>query len=63
MVNEMRLGDQRNFIGAIRDISLRKKAEAELHESQRRLSQAQRIARVGHWIWDEGEDRLSYPLG
>ena len=60
MVNEMRFGNKQKFIGSVRDISRRKNAEVELRESQRRLSQAQRIAGVGHWIWDEVEDGMIY---
>ena len=60
MVSEMRLGQQRKFIGVIRDISRRKEAEEALRESRKRLSQAQRIAHVGHWIWDETDDKLTF---
>ena len=60
MINEMRIGGRRKFIGVIRDNALRSQAEAEMRESQERLSQAQRIARIGHWLWDEVEDRLTY---
>ena len=60
MVSEMRLGQQRKFIGVIRDISRRKETEEALRESRKRLSQAQRIAHVGHWIWDETDDKLIY---
>ena len=33
-------------------ITERKRAEEALRESERRLSEAQRIAQLGHWIWD-----------
>jgi PAS domain S-box-containing protein len=30
----------------------RRQAEEELRESERRLKEAQKLARLGHWIWD-----------
>lgn len=40
------------FCAFIRDISERKKADAEMIQQQKRLSQAQAIAHVGHWEVD-----------
>ena len=34
------------------DITRRKQAEERLRQSQIRLAEAQRIARLGHWEWD-----------
>ena len=36
---------------------------AELRESEVRLKDAQRIAKLGHSIWDEKEDREVYSSG
>lgn len=33
-------------------------AMASLHQSERRLATAQRIARLGHWDWSRGQDQL-----
>jgi PAS domain S-box-containing protein len=35
-----------------RELAARKHTEAALQESQRRLSEAQRMAQLGHWRWD-----------
>jgi len=57
----------REFIGAVTDITDRKRAEEalalmsrDLQESKTRLEDAQRIAHVGHWVWDQGKDRLTW---
>src|ERR1700733_4669711 len=49
----------REYIGVIKDITDRKRAEEErqtlsreLEESNARLEEAQRVAHVGHWEWD-----------
>ncbi len=47
----------------LQDIAERKQAEEALRESEARLAQAQRIAKIGHWVWDEKEDRESYCSG
>jgi PAS domain S-box-containing protein len=57
----------REFIGAVTDITDRKRAEEalalmslDLQESKTKLEEAQRIAHVGHWVWDQGKDRLTW---
>jgi PAS domain S-box-containing protein len=42
----------------VSDITGRRQAEAALRASEARLSQAQRMARVGSWEWDHRENRL-----
>ena len=49
----------REYMGVIKDITDRKRAEEErltlsrkLEESNARLEEAQRVAHVGHWEWD-----------
>ena len=53
---EIAFGEQirnghRSFTGFVRDISEKKKAEDALRRSEAHLSQAQRLAHVGSWVW------------
>jgi two-component system, cell cycle sensor histidine kinase and response regulator CckA len=45
-------GKPRYLAGYTIDITERKKAEEALRESERRLSETQKMAQLGHWIWD-----------
>ncbi|CAM0999571.1 Response regulator receiver modulated diguanylate cyclase/phosphodiesterase with PAS/PAC sensor(S) [Rhodanobacter sp. Root179] len=42
------------------DITERKRAEQELLQHQRMLSQAQKVAHVGSWEWDIAENRVTW---
>src|SRR6266403_362417 len=55
------------MFGTVQDITDRKRAEEalqllsrDLQESKTRLEEAQRIAHVGHWVWDLGKDGLTW---
>ncbi len=48
------------ILSTVEDITERARAEEALRESERQLVEAQRIARLGHWVWDEIEDRQLY---
>jgi PAS domain S-box-containing protein len=55
------------WYGVVTDIEDRKRAEEalelmsrDLQESKTRLEEAQRIAHVGHWVWDQGKDGLTW---
>ena len=39
------------FVGAITDITERKRTEEALRRSERYLAEAQRLARMGSWVW------------
>jgi len=41
-----------NLLVTFIDITERKRAEEALIESERKLSEAQKMAQLGHWIWD-----------
>lgn len=42
------------------DVSETRHGEAALRESEARLQQAVRMANLGHWVWDDIEDRCLY---
>jgi len=46
-------------VATYEDVTARERAQAELRESEARLAQAHRIAKLGHWVWDERSDTLA----
>ena len=48
------------FAIATVDVSEARHAEFALRESEARLKQAVRMANLGHWVWDDIEDRCLY---
>ncbi len=46
--------------GTIQDITDRKLAELELKKRQDMFERSEKLGGVGHWQWDEVEDRLTY---
>jgi len=54
-------GRPMRLLGTAQDITERKQAEAALKDSEARLAEVQRIARLGNWSWDlqTGEEQWS----
>lgn len=59
LVNEQRLSDGGAMI-VTSDITERKRTESALRENESLLNEAQRIAKLSSWMWDEREDREIY---
>ncbi|MGY1774338.1 EAL domain-containing protein [Geodermatophilus sp. SYSU D00804] len=53
-------GDAVLLVGTAQDISERVAIEARLQESERRLLEAQRVARLGRWDWDVVTDTVTW---
>jgi two-component system, cell cycle sensor histidine kinase and response regulator CckA len=51
--------DTVRLIGATQDITEQTRAQERLRESEERLKNAERIARLGHWQWDIAANRVS----
>ncbi|MGH3834389.1 MAG: PAS domain-containing protein, partial [Pseudonocardiaceae bacterium] len=51
-------GEILRLMGTVQDVTQARALERELREEQRRLAEAQRVARIGTWEWEPGCDRL-----
>ncbi len=49
-----------HFVSTGRDITARRQAQQALQESQARLAEAQRMARLGNWDWNTGTNELRW---
>ncbi len=59
-VCSLRVGDQNIFSAFLRDISERTEREQSLRDSQRKLTEAQRVAHLGSWEWDIAENNVTW---
>ncbi|WP_419798063.1 MAG: PAS domain S-box protein [Terasakiella sp.] len=57
-VSLLKLPEGTFFVGAVRDVSKRIRAERDLRISQERLKMSQKFAKMGTWDWHIDEDRL-----
>ena len=53
-------GLRRRAQGFIQDVTERERAQRALRESEAQLGEAQRIARVGSWVWDAQTNALQW---
>ncbi|MCK5001569.1 MAG: response regulator [Gammaproteobacteria bacterium] len=51
-------GKPLHMLGVVQDITLRKKAEQALQESEQSLKVAQQIGRIGNWSWDVASGKI-----
>lgn len=47
-------------VGFSQDVTERRKTEEELRESKKELNDAQRLAKVGSWVWDIESDSVTW---
>lgn len=59
-VSKINIGGEVMFVGIVRDISERKKAEVELEHSRLSLEMAQQIAKMGSWEWVIPSGKISW---
>ena len=55
-------GERRTFTGFIRDISVRKRAEAALRKSESYLAEAQKLSRTGSFGWNTSTGEIFWTL-
>ncbi|MCP4328598.1 MAG: PAS domain S-box protein [Alphaproteobacteria bacterium] len=53
-------GEFVGYRGTARDITEQRRAVEELQQSETLLRQAAQMADLGHWVWDEIEDKCAY---
>jgi diguanylate cyclase (GGDEF)-like protein/PAS domain S-box-containing protein len=51
-------GEILRLMGTVQDVTEAQALECELREEQRRLADAQRVARIGTWEWEPGSGRV-----
>lgn len=53
-------GEITNFVAVKEDITGRKRVEEAQRKSEKRLAEAQKIARLGNWEWDIDNDKIHW---
>jgi PAS domain S-box-containing protein len=61
-IGEVANGGRRTFTGFIRDISVRKRAEAALQKSESYLAEAQKLSKTGSFGWNTSTGELFWSL-
>jgi two-component system cell cycle sensor histidine kinase PleC len=52
--------DEQNIYAICRDLTDAKRSEEQMLRGQQQLSEAQRLGRMGHWIWRVGEQDIFF---
>jgi len=60
LLTPVKVGKQDALYAVVRDISKLKQSENALRDSQARLSEAQKLARLGTWSWDVEKDIVTW---
>ena len=60
LLTPVKVGSQEPLYAVVRDISKLKQSENALRDSEARLSEAQKLARLGTWSWDVEKDVVTW---
>ena len=58
--NYIRFDEEELACSSVRDITERKRSEEALHESERKLREAQAMAHLGYWKWDVQTNEMEW---
>ena len=53
-------GKPMRMVGIVQDITGWKRAEEKLRKSEKQLSESQKVAKIGSWSWDIGNNTLEW---
>lgn len=59
-ISASKVNDRYIFIGFVRDITIRKKAEETIQNKTNQLMEAQQLAHIGSWEWDVSSNKIEW---